>query len=543
MTDAKAKIQQALDRRDASIPDYARLPIPPADTVLDVRDVPKTSGLLSDKEFSITENHSASSLVRLMTRGDLTSEEVTLAFIKRASIATQLVNCCTEIMADEALLRAKRIDHEYKMTGKVAGPLHGLPVSFKEHILIKDKIVHCSYVAWLDNVEPADALIYEQLVEAGCVPFCRTTQPQAVMHLETNSNIYGHTTNPYNRLHTPGGSSGGESALLALHGSPLGVGGDIGGSVRNPASLCGLWGIKPSVYRIPAGTKGLHRGRETILSTNGPLAHSLEDLTLFMRALVDGEPWRKEPSILPIPWRTPELTKETLTVGILWSDKVVRPLPPIERALHMVAGAMGGYGIKTVDFEPYEHAESWDIISQLYYTNGALDEFDLFKQGGEEMLPLTEWIMSRPGVKEHTHDELNDILVRRNKYRTAYARHWLAQEEKHERKIDVVLCPVGPGPAPKLETSKYWTYTSVWNLVDYPGVVFPVTQVQEEDVTPADMEPAPGPEAEVWGAYKVDEFMGLPIGLQVVGRRLEEEKVLQAMRVIQDALDAAVAVV
>ncbi|ORY80867.1 putative amidase [Protomyces lactucae-debilis] len=539
MVDHAAKIKETLERRDKSIPDYARLSAPPAESVQNVLDVPKGSGLLTDKELKITENYDASALLRLIARGDLTSEEVTLAFIKRASIATQLVNCCTEIMADEALLRAKKLDHEYKMTGKLSGPLHGLPVSFKEHILIKDKIVHSSYVAWLDNIEPADSLIYETLVMLGCVPFCRTTQPQAVMHLETNSNIYGHTTNPYNRNHTPGGSSGGESALLALRGSPLGVGGDIGGSIRNPASLTGLWGFKPSCNRIPGGTKGLHRGRETILATNGPLCHSLEDLILFMRVLVDAEPWRKEPSLVPIPWHMPELTKETLTVGIIWSDGVVKPLPPIQRAMDKVTDAMRGIGIKTVDFEPYNHAESWDIISQLYYTNGALDEFALFKDGGEEMLPLTKWLFTQPGVKEHSHDESNEILLRRNRYRTAYARHWLAQEEKHGTKIDVLLCPVGPGPAPKLGTSKYWTYTSVWNLVDYPGCAFPVTQVQPKDAEPSGYVPQAGVEKEVWDSYDLNESRGLPVGLQLVGRRFEEEKVLAAMGVISGALEAA----
>lgn len=174
------RIQPALDRQAKSIPAQAKLQVLPGPEILNVREVVDQSGLLTASELVIT-NYTASELVRLIARGDLTSEACTWAFIKRAGIATQLVNCCTEIYAAEALARAKELDQYFKDHGKTVGPLHGLPVSIKEHILWKDKVVHCSYVAWMNNIEPENGLVLDVMLECGAVPFCRTPQPQSVM--------------------------------------------------------------------------------------------------------------------------------------------------------------------------------------------------------------------------------------------------------------------------------------------------------------------------------------------------------------------------
>lgn len=527
----KLKIQPALDRLANSIPIDVRLEITSTDRK-NVIDFPKTK-YLNDRELEVIQL-TASEIVDEIARGKLTSEECTRAFIRSAGLTTQLVNCCTEILGDQAIARAKELDGYFKEHGRTIGPLHGLPMSIKEHTIMKDKVVHSSYVALLDNIETKNGLLVDVLEQCGVVPFCRTSQPQSVMHLETKNNIYGETLNPYNRLYTPGGSSGGESALLAMHGSPIGVGSDIGGSIRNPAAMCGVYGFKPSCGRIPGGRKGLHAGRESITGTNGPMGHSSADMALWMSSVLSKEPWLRDPTIVPIPWRDVN-PSEDLIVAVMWSDGIVEPLPPVKRALQQTVAQLKSQGISVVDWTPKEHDKSWDIISSLYYMNNAEDEKAIFAEGCEPMLPLTEWITTQPGVKNYTYDEANDLLMRRNAYRTEYAVHWLEQEAQIGRKIDILLCPAAPGPAQKLGTTKYWSYTSVWNLLDYPGAVFPVDKVQSVDIK-GDYIPAAGSESDIWNAYDPEEAEGLPICLQVVGRRYHEEQLLANLSVIEKAL-------
>lgn len=113
-------------------------------------------------------------------------------------------------------------------------------MSLKEQISIANHRTNFGFVAWVDNVAADDASLVKSLKKLGAVIFARTTMPQSGMHLETSSNIYGATVHPRNRQLTSGGSTGGEAALMAMYGTPLGIGGDIGGSIRVPAALNGV---------------------------------------------------------------------------------------------------------------------------------------------------------------------------------------------------------------------------------------------------------------------------------------------------------------
>jgi amidase len=148
----------------------------------------------------------------------LSSEELTKAFLRRAAVAQLATNCLTELMWDDAIQRARHLDS----LPEPIGPLHGLPISVKEQLGTKgsNQQANGSYVAYVGKHQ-GSSLLLDILWDAGCVYFARTTQPQTIMHLETESNIYGRTVNPYNRNLTPGGSSGGESALIGLRGSVL----------------------------------------------------------------------------------------------------------------------------------------------------------------------------------------------------------------------------------------------------------------------------------------------------------------------------------
>lgn len=277
------------------------IPEPPAHLPLNVTTLP--AKLLPSDVVEITELP-VDDLLRRLSTGKLTSTEVTKAFLQRAGLASKLVNCITELLPSRAIQKAADLDSYYAKNGKPIGPLHGLPISVKEHIAMKGLDLNAGFISWVGNVAPEDGLILRLLWNAGCVFHARTTEPQTLMHLETSSNIYGVTANPYNTNLTSGGSSGGEGALLGLRGSCLGIGTDIGGSIRSPAANQGLFGLKPTSYRLPLdGFAATMLGEEQIVPVVGPLSTSLEGIKIFMKTLIDQKPWLYEPTLVPMPWK------------------------------------------------------------------------------------------------------------------------------------------------------------------------------------------------------------------------------------------------
>lgn len=165
--------------------------------------------------------------------------------------------------------------------------------------------------------------------------------PQTGMLLQTVSNLWGRTVNPYNTGFSAGGSSGGDGSLVAMHGSPFCPSTDIGGSIRSPAAFNGLYGIRPTADRIPKfGMTTATPGQVSIKTSCGPVCHSVEDLKLVTGLLVShAEYIGFEPTAVPISWREPdpEPVSRRMSFGILKSDGCVTPQPPISRALNETA--------------------------------------------------------------------------------------------------------------------------------------------------------------------------------------------------------------
>ena len=166
---------------------------------------------------------------------------------------------------------------------------------------------------------------------------------------ESINNVFGRTLNPHNTSLTAGGSSGGEAALLALHGSPLGLGTDLGGSVRKPAAFCGLYALRPTSRRLPyAGASNVFEGADALESVVGPMATSLESLRVAMRALVGARPWEHDAKVVERAWddklARAEGDKGKKCFAFMWSDGLVRPVPPLERGMRELAGKLRAAG-------------------------------------------------------------------------------------------------------------------------------------------------------------------------------------------------------
>ena len=170
------------------------------------------------------------------------------------------------------------------------------------------------------------------------------------------------TLNPKNRGMTPGGSSGGESALISFRGSPLGVGTDIGGSLRIPGACCGIFTLRPSFGRFPHfDTKSGMAGQEAVISVNGPMARDLEDIKLFTKAVIDSEPWWVDPKCVAIPWRVIEPPTK-LKIGVLYNDGMVTPTPPVRRALSITVEKLRAAGHEVVEWGDEGHAQAAKIL-------------------------------------------------------------------------------------------------------------------------------------------------------------------------------------
>ncbi|OGE48730.1 hypothetical protein PENARI_c026G06386 [Penicillium arizonense] len=530
--------QKGRDILQNSIPKQWLLPadrLPPV-SQKSVVEFPRESGLLSERELKITDM-SATALVAEMSKGNMTAEEVVVAFLKRSVLGHQLLNFATEFMADEAIARAKELDEYYRRTGRLVGPLHGVPISVKEHLSFKNRTCNTGYVAWVDKVATEDALLIQLLGKAGAVFHVRTNQPQSLMHLCCSNNITGTTVNPYNRALTPGGSSGGEGASMGFRCAPLGIGTDIGGSIRCPAAFCGAYGFRPSTLRNPGtGIKVASSGQETIRGVVGPMAsRSVEDLELFQRAVLEQEPWDHETSLMPVPWKTVPPTRN-MTVAIMWDDGWVRPHPPITRALGYAKEKLAAAGVKVVDWEPYKHKHGWEVISALYYPDAGAKQRELMRESGEPARPLTEWALSYSRPSPLSHAETWELQEQREIFKDEY------NALLKRRGVDFILSPTYPAAAAVMGESQYWNYTAIWNLADLPSAVFPsgLTVDPKLDVlSEQDKKYIPRDEIDEreWLKYEGPErYEGAPVGLQIAGRHCKDEETLMAAKVVEEIM-------
>jgi len=221
------------------------------------------------------------------------------------------------------------------------------------------------YVARKDNIARHDSTLIETLRNAGAIFFCKTTMPQSGMALETVSNLWGRTTNPYNRNLGAGGSSGGDSVLVAMRGSPIAPSTDMGGSIRVPAAFNGLYGIRPTSDRIPkGGMQSTNGGNLTIKLSCGPVCHSLQDLELFTRVINSHPNHKYDVTSVPVPWRELGALDRKLAIGIMKWDGVVMPHPPVLRALEHTKKVLESNGHEGRQSEPQSffigaHLSDW----------------------------------------------------------------------------------------------------------------------------------------------------------------------------------------
>jgi amidase len=505
---------------------------------LDVSGIPAKCGILSPEELSITEDYDAVSLAEAIASRKLTAVAVAKAFSKRAIIAHQLTCCLTQWFMDEAVEQAQKLDAHLAAHGKTVGPLHGVPISIKDHMGIAGTFASAACLSSIRQTKE-DVHLIRILRELGAVFYCKTNQPQSLMHLESDS-LWGRVLNPYNINLSAGGSTGGEAALIAMKGSVMGIGSDIGGSIRGPSAFCGIYGFKPTSYTLPFDKMLLSPfpGELNILCAVGPMCRSIRDMDLLVKSVLATQPHLEDPKLVPIPWtgiQTP--VQRVLKIGLIDNDGLVEPQPPIKRAIAWARKVLSEpkYAgvVEVKPFKPWGAPEALHKIRRMYFPDGGAGVLNAIVSTGEPIHPLTEYTLrdaAEDGMR--TAVDVSNQRADRDEFRIAFAKSWQEQD------VDVVLGPAFVGPASAHDTAYTWTYTSLYNFVDYPGVVFPTPIVTEADEKyDENYKPLSKECEQVHQLWTETNFKGAPINLQLVARKYHDNDLFGALQTLKDILE------
>jgi fatty acid amide hydrolase len=499
---------------------------------------------------------SATELRDAILNREVTVVEAVDSLIERIEKGNKDINAIVYPLFEEARKEAIELDRMLSL-GKVKGPLHGVPVTVKENLNVKNTPSTWG-IEGRNSLAKKDDPSVERLREAGAIILGKTNAMQLLLGCETVNPVYGRTSNPWDLSRTPGGSSGGEGAAIASLFSPLGIGTDIGGSVRTPAQFCGIHALKPTSGIIPQAPPEeiYHILKETgQMSSIGPLARSVDDLKLAYQVL-SGQSVKEQ-------------GLEGLTVGLWETDGVLAPSPSISRALREVSELLSEAGAKVVPYSFPFVKESMQRFYGLMCPDGgdgmkktigsskreyAVENVIRTQSISPFKRKLISFFIARIGQKtvselilpftgKKNEEEFQTLAKKRKEYQNLVLLDW------KEKGIDLVLCPAFPVPALYHDGSKKLSYEGAYNsLINYLGFcsgAFSYTTVRKGEQqlvirNKKDLVQQAAMENEKGSA-------GLPVAVQIVGKPYEEGLVLSVMKWLelqrQDANDYPPAII
>lgn len=500
-----------------------------------VLDLPQM--FLSSEEIEITKLQSASSLVEKIVSGEYSALQVLEAFSHRAAIATQVTNCCTELMFSYGRKRALYLDEYLKEHGKPIGPFHGLPISVKDSFKIPGYDSTLGYVSFIGNkkdfTEPSPMI--KLMIDLGAVPFVKTNLPQTLMTADSENNIFGRTLNPINLSLTAGGSSGGEGSLVKQRGSVFGIGTDIAGSIRIPALCNGVYGFKPTTNKIPfadqvAPADPTYLGFEP---SAGPLATNWDDIELFMRHVLNSDLIKYDKTCIPYPYNGSISLPSVLKIGLITEVDYFPLHPTMIDILEKAAGKLrkAGHEVQElrsdiVDFykEAFKTCFGMYMIGASELKNG----FDILKEEDE---PLIDSLKMNPGVvPPKSIDDLYKLKASQQKVK--------AKATSLFDNFDIIICPGNAGAAPPHDEYGIPPFTCIWNLIDFPAAIIPFSTIDKEYDVDTSQYPPELLQPRTYPVYKENTYLGAPGHIQIVTPTFQDEKLLEIGKVIDSVLNA-----
>ncbi len=439
----------------------------------------------------------------MLRRREVSSAEAVSACLERIAAVNERLNAVVAF-SDDAITRAVEADAALAR-GDEIGPLHGVPFTIKDSFDTAGVVSTAGTMAWRERVPDRDATVVARLRAAGAILLGKTNTPEFTWSDETDNDVYGRSSNPYDLSRTPGGSSGGAAAIVAAGGAPFDIGTDTGDSIRQPAHVCGIAGLKPTQGRVPrTGHWPSFAGIVAGLQQPGPLARRVDDLGLLLRVIAgpDGE----DPHIAPVPLADPESVDVSGLRVVAFIDNGLRaPTPETGAAVEAAADALEAAGARVTWTVPPGLDDAWHTWERLIQDDGHAWLHRLIAAAGTPGWGSYEsrrWVRSKPPVGG---DELSALVEHADVVRSRLLR-WFAD-------ADVIVCPAMPQPAIHHgDSTAAWfgdTYSDVHNLTGWPAAV-------------------------VRGGTSGDD-PPLPIGVQLIAHPWREDVALAAARVVEAA--------
>jgi amidase len=448
-----------------------------------------------------------SALVEAIRSKQRSSEDITRAYLERIEAVNPKLNAVVHVAADSALRRARQADAALAR-GERWGVLHGVPVTIKDSFDVAGMPATAGTQGRAAHVPPGDATAVARLRAAGAVVLGKTNLPELSLAFETDNLVFGRTSNPYDPARTAGGSSGGEAAIVAAGGSPLGLGTDAAGSLRVPAHWCGVATIKPTHGRVP--TTGIFPpalGPTAALWHVGPIARTVPDLALAL-AVLSGPDWR-DPAAVDVPLGDPAgVAIGGLRVAVHADNGIMRPTPETVAAVTSAARRLADRGVLVTEERPAGIEQTFELAARVFALDGGAGVGQLLHQAGTTKVhPLLSRLGEclQPFVSS-TGGDAAAVLAQWGLFKSTM----LAFLERY----DAILCPVNARPAVAHGTTldddvlPGFSYTQTYNLTGWPAVV-------------------------VRAGTSPD---GLPIGVQVIARPWRDDVALALARTLEETL-------
>ncbi len=376
---------------------------------------------------------SATELVSRLAAREVSAEAAVAACLARIAAVNPQINAVVQL-APEALEQARQADADLAQ-GVSHGPLHGLPFTVKDVFDVAGVVSAVGLEHRRGFVPGHDAITVARLKAAGAILIAKTNCPPGGGGGDTENVIYGRTHNPYNPACTPGGSSGGEAALVAAGGSPLGLGSDSGGSIRLPAHYCGVAGIKPTTGRVPNTGAYDHPGGLTDPRTQvGLLARSVADLALGLPAICG--PDNFDGGVVPMPLGSARaVSLRDLKVAYFLEERGADVTSETAHTVGATAQALSRAGVTVEERQPPQFVRDGRRITEAWW-----------------------------GLESLRGQDVVELLNAWDGYRTRMLQFF--------EEYDAVLCPVDSHPAPPFRERdpKRFDYTLPFSLLGWPVV-------------------------------------------------------------------------